>query len=120
MKVYISGPMTNYTNYNRDMFNVVADELTAKGYEVANPATVELANGSWVDYMTVDIPMLVQSDAVLALPGWEESRGAKTEIDLAAKLEKPIYTYPSMRRLLVETVFHLPYTELTPEGDDTL
>ena len=39
MKIYIAGPMTGYENYNRPMFNAVAQQMLSGGHVALNPAT---------------------------------------------------------------------------------
>lgn len=109
MKVYISGPMTGLPNFNREAFDVAAVDLEAMGYQVANPASVSIENGTWGQYMREDLVMLLRCDAVLALPGWRKSRGARIEIGLAKKLGMRIYDYPSLREIKLGAVFGIPY-----------
>ncbi|HCR0273336.1 TPA: DUF4406 domain-containing protein, partial [Enterobacter hormaechei] len=40
MKIYIAGPMTGYENYNRPMFNAVAQQMLSGGHVALNPATL--------------------------------------------------------------------------------
>ena len=37
-KIYLSGPMTGFKDYNYQMFNDAAKKLRAEGFEVVNPA----------------------------------------------------------------------------------
>lgn len=85
-KVYIAGPMTGFDNYNRDAFNAKADELTALGYAVLNPAV--LPNGlSQPEYMDICFAMVRVVDMVVFLPGWEKSEGAMAEYHYAKKIK---------------------------------
>lgn len=85
-KVYIAGPMTGFDNYNRDAFNAKADELTALGYAVLNPAV--LPNGlSQPEYMDICFAMVRVVDMVVFLPGWEKSEGAQAEYHYAKKIK---------------------------------
>lgn len=87
MKIYISGPMTGLPDLNRPAFNAKAAELRALGHEVVNPAELpEIPGGTWVEYMEVDIKLLVDCDAIYMLTGWRESKGACIEHDLAQGL----------------------------------
>jgi hypothetical protein len=46
-------------------------------------------------YYELGLEFLKRScDAVLAMPGWEKSRGAKWEVELATKEKRPIF-YPA-------------------------
>ncbi len=93
MKAYISGPMTGLKDYNRPTFNQAAKSLRESGYEVLNPAEVDIPNGEWLDYMRVDIRMLTEADVIFMLPGWMQSPGAKIEHDLAYQLGIDIENY---------------------------
>ena len=45
----------------------------------------------WEDYMRDALAALVDSDAILMLNGWETSRGASIERNVAFELDIPIY-----------------------------
>lgn len=82
--VYLSGPMTGYPDENRPAF-FAAEYLLRMVYgcAVLNPA--RWPDGlSWVQYLRLDVAMLRGASVVVLLPGWESSRGARIEIDLAA------------------------------------
>lgn len=86
-KLYISGPMTGIPDLNRSAFNAEAAWYRALGHEVVNPAEVELGEGAaWLDYMRVDIKLMMDCDRIHMLPGWQASRGAMVEYNLALAL----------------------------------
>ena len=80
--VYISGPMTGFGCYNLRAFHAAAHALESAGYRVLNPA-----NGppglSWTEYMRIDLDLLRLATAVLLLHGYERSRGARIELEVA-------------------------------------
>lgn len=89
MKIYISGPMSGLPELNFPAFNEAAKQLRALGHEVANPAEKQEEGNpgmQWIDLMRLDIKMLMDCDAVAALPGWGDSRGARIEVELATAL----------------------------------
>lgn len=88
--VYISGPMTGLPENNYPAFNVAAVRLRALGFSVENPAECEQQE-SWQSYMRAAIVKMMRADALIMLPGWEQSRGARIEFDLAASLSIPIF-----------------------------
>lgn len=92
MKVYISGPITGYRNLNRPTFAQAADELATVGLTPVNPFDlIEPApHLTWVDYMKADLAALLTCDGVATLPGWQESRGARVEVELAHALQIPV------------------------------
>ena len=84
--IYISGPMTGYENFNRKEFNHKANILTDVGYNVLNPAT--LPNGlSQLQYMSICQSMVLASQSIYMLIGWQASEGAKAELALAQKIK---------------------------------
>jgi hypothetical protein len=84
-KVYISGPVTgrDFTECKVD-FNSAELWLTGLGYDVVNPLSYEvIENGSWEDYMKRDLKMLLDCDYIYLLDGWEKSKGARVEYNVA-------------------------------------
>jgi nucleoside 2-deoxyribosyltransferase len=87
MRVYISGPITGYENGNREEFEVAASGLRQMGHDPVNPQCLPHDHGkTWAEYMKEDIVAMLTCDAVLALKGWEVSRGARMEVELALAL----------------------------------
>lgn len=89
MTVYISGPMTGLPERNYPAFNQAELMLVAQGHEVLNPAS--LPDGlTYEEYMELDLEMVRRSQMVVTLPGWENSKGSNTEVDLARSLGIPV------------------------------
>jgi hypothetical protein len=92
-KVYVSGPMTGYPDYNFPAFHGMEAVLSALGYHTLNPA--RNFNGEHghprEDYMRLDIQNVLQADAVVMLPGWTQSVGARTEVMVAHQLGLPLF-----------------------------
>ncbi|MEX3961046.1 DUF4406 domain-containing protein [Paraburkholderia sp. EG286B] len=89
MKLYIAGPMTGYAELNFPAFHAEAARLRALGFEVVNPAELNTgSDGDWLTCMRVDIAAMMteKCDGVALLPGWENSRGAPIEHNLARDL----------------------------------
>jgi len=104
-KVYLAGPMRNIPYFNLPAFKDGAAQLRAKGYEVFSPAekdiemygeevfmanpTGDLAATAKYGFsirkaMEIDCVWICQNaDIVALLPGWENSKGARTEKALA-------------------------------------
>ena len=83
MRIYISGPMTGKPDLNEPLFRQTEERLRELGHEVFNPCDLPKAF-SYRDAMMLDLAWICKrADAVLALPQWFESPGAKVEIALA-------------------------------------
>lgn len=88
-KIYIAGPMSGLTNFNRDAFNAEAHRLLGLGHVALNPAI--LPDGlEQHEYIAICIEMVKMADQLVMLPGWERSAGARAEHSLAIKLGKAI------------------------------
>ncbi len=91
MKIFISGPMTGYEDFNRKKFNAEAARLTRHGHIALNPAG--LPDGlSERDYIDICMTMLSCADGILMLSGWESSAGATTEYHYAYRAGMPVYS----------------------------
>lgn len=94
-RLYLAGPMTGLPNHNFDAFNKAASNLRGRGWEIVNPA--ELDNGrtdlDWSYCMKRDLRLLLECDAVVLLPGWQQSKGAKIEAGIARNLGITISDY---------------------------
>jgi hypothetical protein len=83
-RVYIAGPMSGYPGHNFAAFNAWAAKLRETGYDVANPVDINPdATTPWNTYLKQDLSRVLQCDVVAVLPGWELSRGAKLEVEVA-------------------------------------
>ena len=86
-RIYIAGPMTGLPDFNYPAFNCAAERLRGLGFDVENPAeNPEPHCGSWLGYMRMAIRQLSHCDGVVLLPGWQNSRGARIEHQLAHQL----------------------------------
>lgn len=89
-KIYLSGPMTGYPNFNREAF-YAAEELLSPRYDVVSPARIRVnpvdnAEPLWSDWMRAAIREMMDASAVALLPGWGKSTGAQVEYTLAINL----------------------------------
>jgi hypothetical protein len=90
-RIYLSGPMTGLPDYNDPAFNAEAARIRALGYTVENPAENPLsADAPWHMCMRDAIRPMLTCDAVAFLPGWQISRGANVEIELAGHLRMTV------------------------------
>lgn len=96
MTVYLSGPMTGIPQRNFPAFRAATAQLRARGLTVITPH--ELASSpslDWATAMRIDLAGLLRSglDALVLLPGWPASRGARVELALALELGLGAYFY---------------------------
>lgn len=90
--VYISGPMTGKATFNFPAFHVEAERLRALGHVAVNPAEINTDVGlEWGNYLRAYIKVLMDCDAIVLLPGWEKSRGARLEFHIAEALSMDIH-----------------------------
>jgi nucleoside 2-deoxyribosyltransferase len=101
--VYVAGPMRGFPRYNFDAFESAEQSLAARGFNVISPHRLDLqvgfnpdqsldANGfSIEDAVRRDVEAMIASDALVLLPGWEQSIGANAERGIALWLGKPVY-----------------------------
>jgi hypothetical protein len=80
--------MTGIEDYNFPAFHAAAADWRREGWQVVNPA--DHFDGdqtlSYPVYMREDIKALLSVDAIALLPGWEHSKGARLEHDIARAL----------------------------------
>lgn len=104
---YIAGPMRGAPLYNFQAFADVA--MTLRGYDVHvySPAERDMACGfqphlalddsaqcfNLEEAFTWDFWAIAESEAIVLLPGWENSDGTKKEIILAQGMGKSIFAY---------------------------
>ncbi len=86
-RLYLAGPMTGIEALNFPAFHAEAFRLRALGYNVVNPAEINVdPTKGWSECMRADIAQLVKCDGIALLPGWEQSRGARLECHIAQQL----------------------------------
>lgn len=91
MLYYISGKITAPTREeelkNMEVFFKTEADLIARGFEVFNPARLEVDGKSWEWYLARDMKWIYENrPALYMLTGWQESRGARLEYQLALLL----------------------------------
>lgn len=103
MRVYIAGKMTGMPDNNRPAFATAWNLLMQAGVDAVSPHFLESAieidtrskMGTAAVYrhvLPVDTFAISSVDAVIALPGWEDSRGAQFEKHFADLIEIPWIT----------------------------
>lgn len=110
--LYLSGPMTGLPGFNDQAFNDAAQTLRSFGYTVFNPVDNGVPpDAAWAEHMRADIAALMQCAHLVALPGHENSRGARLEIHIAKALGMSVY--PLQPLLEISRAYGHPYTTPT-------
>lgn len=87
MRLYVAGPMTGLPDFNYPAFFDAADRLDRGGFTVGNPAADgQVLGWSWEQYLRRALRLMLECDGVAILDGWERSRGARLEAEVAAQL----------------------------------
>jgi nucleoside 2-deoxyribosyltransferase len=107
-KIYIAGKISNNPNY-KEQFQEAEDLLIKLGYEVFNPAKIELncpsdcicdKNKEWGCYMLRCFPELHKCDGVCLLPNYRDSTGARIEFQFSLKTGKGINSYEFFKSIV--------------------
>jgi len=93
--VYIAGPMTGLPNWNHPAFYAMEECLRQRGITAINPAALNPITRPWWRCLLVCLWHLRLADAIVLLPSWEASRGARWELWLALCLGLPVFVAPT-------------------------
>ena len=85
-RVYISGAIAHHDLAERKTaFGDAERFLRLKGFDPVNPFKNGLPDDAhWRKHMRADIALLLECDYIYMLHGWELSKGAKLELDVAS------------------------------------
>ena len=106
--VYIAGPVTGIADDNRPAFERTREQLLAiDSLEVVTiPHDLVPSNYDHENAMRICLDYLVhETDIVALLPGWENSRGASLERDVAEQLSVPTMTVDQVESY-VNTIYY--------------
>lgn len=81
-RVYLSGPITNVKNY-KGLFMFAEELIGWEAEQIYNPASQIPSSSSWEQAMHRCLSEITNYDTVVMLPGWNVSRGARLERDVA-------------------------------------
>jgi hypothetical protein len=92
--VFIAGPMTGFPDWNRAAFYDAEERLSSWDIEAINPAGLAFIIPEYAPHeMFVDTTcaLVKHCQAVVRLPGWENSTGVKRELAAAVKHGVPVF-----------------------------
>ena len=90
-KCYIAGAVTG-TNDFKERFDAAEYKVIRMDMIPINPVTLpHKHNKEWKSYMKECISALMDCDCIFLLEGWEKSKGANIELEIAASLQYPVY-----------------------------
>lgn len=96
MKIYIAGKITGDNNYVTK-FLKAKETLKSKGFNVVLP--IDIADGgpgeyshffSYEQFLHVDYALIDVCDGIYMLKDWQQSKGARMELQYAADYQKEI------------------------------
>jgi len=110
MRVFVSGALNSdsigFLRNVRKML-LLGHEVRALGVRVyvpINDILMDLVGGCQScheDYYNIDLEELKNCDAMILVPGYEESKGVKGEMEFAAKNDIPIFeTFEGLKKFL--------------------
>lgn len=109
MKISLIGPMSGIEGFNYQAFHDAAKLLRAAGHQVFSPAETACGDTTLprTFYMRASIGALLGAEAVILLPGWESSAGAKTELRVALALGLSVWTLEAFQTCLAVQEFSI-------------
>lgn len=115
LRYYLAGPMTGYPQFNFPAFDAAAAALRAQGYDIVSPAELDApelreacmasqdgslqsdgthAGQTWGDYLSRDVKVVADdANAIILMPGWEKSKGARLEAWTAIQCQHDLFIY---------------------------
>lgn len=113
MKWYLAGPMSGIAQFNIPAFDEATETLRFLGYDITSPAELDSVEvraaamkskdgahsdvdsiETWGDMLARDVKIISDNmDAVVFLPGWHDSQGARLEAYVALLTKKKFAVY---------------------------
>jgi hypothetical protein len=86
--------MRGIPEHNYPAFKEAKDRLSRAGWDITSPAELHLETDlPQATYVSTDVNALLQQQAIILLPGWEKSIGARAEKAIAEWLELEVLYY---------------------------
>ena len=111
MKYYLAGPMTGHPYHNVPAFLEAAETLRERGFDLIVPCELDgdkwtatamadetglkkFGRRTWGSFLSRDVKVIAdKADAIILLPEWETSKGARLEAFVAINCGYPILFY---------------------------
>lgn len=98
---YLAGPMRGYEDFNKPAFDKASADLRSRGWRVFNPMDLGTDQETVGDYLKHELPFIcAEADAIICLPGWEDSEGSNLEVHCARVCNVPVLAYSEEGELL--------------------
>lgn len=90
--------MTGLPEYNYPAFRTAAKILRNVGFKVFDPSEIFDGDQTLAKeiYMREDIAAVLKASMVVTLDGWEQSSGARLEVEVAKACGIPIISYDEL------------------------
>lgn len=119
MRIYLAGPMTNRPHYNYAAFMDAQCQWEARGHKVLSPFdaservwrraynrsydpfkdSCEYGSDVMLECWLEDTDILLWSEGVALLRGWETSRGSRIEVQTALLFGKKLFCAETFKEL---------------------
>lgn len=132
IRAYVAGPMSGIPQFNIPAFDAASWALRQQGWEIVSPAELDEPHiravcmesadgipnavthgGTWGDFLSRDVKIVSdQVDAIVLLPGWENSKGANLEAFVGTLCKKVFYLYNNGKPMLMPAAYvrdHMKY-----------
>jgi hypothetical protein len=101
MRYYLCGPMSGLPEFGYDRFEKAAKFLRELGLDVVSPHEIEHhetkrtrgKTKEYKDYLVAGIVSMLGCNAIILLPGWSDSFGAKQELELALACRHKVFYF---------------------------
>lgn len=98
---YLSGPMSGYEHFNYPAFQHAATILRNTGVKLESPHENEWPKDHaslspeslWRHMMDLCYEQMDRCGGIILLKGWPQSRGAKSELEIAMQRDWPVWYY---------------------------
>lgn len=95
MTWYLAGPITNDPGW-QPKFDQAAKKLRESGLQVVSPLDLSKPQGDWTENMRRCIRALTECDGIILLEGWDDSKGARLEKEIAEGLGMTVVRFANL------------------------